>query len=100
MSKQDEQWQRLAKLARQAPKVPEPEMPYGFATRVVAQWPKVSAEPALEIIWEKFALRFLGIAFAIMAITVSLTYSTLAEESHALVTMTESVLGTAPVIEP
>ena len=98
MSKQDEQWQRLAKLARQAPKAPEPEMPYGFATRIVAQWPKANAEPALEIIWEKFALRFLGLAFAIMLVTVGLTYSSLAEESHELVTMTDSVIDT--VLQP
>ncbi|HEY1174056.1 MAG TPA: hypothetical protein VGH19_22005 [Verrucomicrobiae bacterium] len=97
MSAEKENWEKLVKLARQAPKAAEPEMPLGFATRVVANWPKTNA-PSLEVIWEKLSLRFLGVALAIMLVTVGFGYSAIASDSQDMVRMTDSVLGS--VLEP
>ena len=100
MSAEQQNWDKLVKLARQAPKDAEPEMPLGFATRVVANWPKTSASPSLEVIWEKLSLRFLGVAMAIMIITVGISYPSIAAyaQEHEMVVMTDSVLG--EVLEP
>jgi len=101
MSAEQEKWDKLVKLARQAPKGPEPEMPLGFATRVVANWPQpVAAVPSLEAIWEGLSLRFLGVAMAIMLVTLSFTYSTIAADSDqpVIVSLTDSALDA--VLEP
>jgi hypothetical protein len=100
MSAENEKWDKLVKLARQAPKAVEPEMPLGFATRVVANWPKAQAAPSLEAIWEGLSLRFLGVAMAIMIITVGISYPSLAAyaQEHEMVVMTDNVLG--EVLEP
>jgi hypothetical protein len=37
MSQFDQQWQKLVTLARQAPDADGVQIPYGFATRLVAQ---------------------------------------------------------------
>lgn len=92
MSAEQEKWDKLVKLARQAPKGPEPEMPLGFATRVVANWPKAVETPSLEAIWERLSLRFLGVALAILVVTVGFSYSTIAADQHEMVNMTDSVL--------
>lgn len=99
MSAENENWDKLVKLARQVPKAAEPEMPLGFATRVVANWPKAAA-PSLEAIWEGLSLRFLGVAFAIMIIAVGFSYPTIAAtvQEHEMVSMTDNVLG--EVLEP
>ena len=98
MNKHDEQWKRLTKMARKAPAAPEPEMPYGFATKVVALWPKQSVEPTLEMIWERLTLRVLGIAMAVMLVTLGVTYPSLAEESHGVLSLTDNVIEN--VIQP
>lgn len=98
MSAEQQNWDKLVKLARQAPKGAEPEMPLGFATRVVANWPKAATAPSLEAIWEKLSLRFLGVAFAIMLVTVGFGYSAIARDSQDMARMTDSVLGS--VLEP
>ena len=38
MSKRDTDLERLLQSAARAPKEPDPEAPFGFDTRVVAQW--------------------------------------------------------------
>lgn len=98
MNKHEQKWDRLVELARQAPKAPDAEAPLGFATRVVANWPKSAAEPSIWTIWEGLSLRFLGVGLAIMIITVGASYSTLAEDSHDMVNMTDSVIET--VLQP
>ena len=98
MSAENEKWDKLVKLARQAPQGPEQEMPLVFATRVVANWPKTTTAPSLEVIWEKLSLRFLGVALAIMLVTVGFGYSAIAMDGREMQQMTDSVLG--PVFEP
>ena len=57
-------WDKLARLARQAPEPARAEMPFGFATRVVANWPAPTAE--LSNIWELLSVRSLVLAALIM----------------------------------
>ncbi len=98
MSAEQQNWDKLVKLARQAPKGAEPEMPLGFATRVVANWPKTTAGPSLEAIWEKLSLRVLGVAFAILLVTAGFSYNVIAADKHEVVQMTDSTVGA--VFEP
>lgn len=65
----DALWQRLVEEARLNPD-PKPEVPYGFATRVVARW-KSSAEPTLLEAMSSLSQRFFMIgvgAFALCAV--------------------------------
>ncbi|MCD6052019.1 MAG: hypothetical protein K0Q55_3437 [Verrucomicrobia bacterium] len=98
MSAEQQNWDKLVKLARQAPKGAEPEMPLGFATRVVANWPKTAVAPSLEAIWERLSLRFLGVAFAILLVTAGFSYNVIAADQPDVVQMTDSALGV--VFEP
>jgi len=101
MSAEQEKWDKLVKLARQAPQGPEPEMPLGFATRVVANWPQPAASgPSLEAIWEGLSLRFLGVAMAIMLVTLGFSYSSIAADSEqpVVLSLTDSALDA--VLEP
>jgi hypothetical protein len=54
---------RAARLA--ASPVPCEDAPLGFATRVVAQW-RAHPEPSLTVLWQRFALRVLGVMALIL----------------------------------
>ena len=56
MNDWDPSLKRLCQWARQAPKHESVAIPYGFATRVVAQWQSAHHE-LLPAIWERFACR-------------------------------------------
>lgn len=73
MNGMEQKWNRLVKLARQAPPAPEPEMPYGFATRVVARWPS-SAAPSAWTVWESLSGRILAVSCALMILSVLTGY--------------------------
>lgn len=75
MSESKDNWQKLARLARQAPKPVEAAAPFGFATRVAARWsggesPTPSAWDVLEV----FSLRSLVVAGALMVAVVFVSY--------------------------
>lgn len=75
MSEPKDNWQKLARLARQAPKPAGAEAPFGFATRVAARWaagesPAPSAWDVLEI----FSLRSLVVAGALMVAVLFVSY--------------------------
>src|SRR5262249_41164062 len=57
-------WKKLTTRAREAPALAE-SMPYGFATRVVAQWRALPQEDLQEI-WQRLTYRGLAIAAAIL----------------------------------
>ena len=75
MSEPRDNWQKLARLARRAPKPAEEPVPFGFATRVAARWasgetPTPSAWDVLEV----FSLRSLVVAGALMVAVVFVSY--------------------------
>jgi len=75
MSEPKDNWQKLARLARQAPKPAEDAAPFGFATRVAARWaggesPPPSAWDVLEV----FSLRSLVVAGALMVAVLFVSY--------------------------
>ncbi len=66
-------WYQLARLARQAPPEPHPEMPFGFDTRVVAawqaQWGLIEGPP-----WAALLRTALVCAAVIMLLSLAMTY--------------------------
>ena len=76
MSELNNHWQKLARLARQAPKTAETGAPFGFATRVAARW-AVAEPPAPSAwdVWEQFSLRSLVVAGALVVAVLMLQWS-------------------------
>ncbi|RME73268.1 MAG: hypothetical protein D6781_00775 [Verrucomicrobia bacterium] len=79
MKYSEQAWDRLLRLARSAPQ-PAPEStraPLGFSARVVAQWHAEMGAAVREAVWERLALRGLGVAcvLALIAAAVALPLS-------------------------
>ena len=76
MNEFERRWKLAAAAARRTADEPEPQAPYGFATRVVARWQTAPA-PSLIAVWQRLAWRVLGgvaVALAAMlAIDVALS---------------------------
>jgi hypothetical protein len=69
MNEFERRWQLGARAARaDAPNLSN-EAPFGFATRVVAQWQK-NPEPSLMALWQRLSLRVLG-AMALIFISLA-----------------------------
>jgi hypothetical protein len=75
MSEPTDNWQRLARLARQAPQPAEAEAPFGFATRVASRWSSGEAPaPSTWDVLELFSLRSLVVAGALMVGVLFVSY--------------------------
>ncbi len=72
-------WENLARLARQAPEPAPAETPFGFATRVVANWPSVSTSE-LSAVWEFLSLRSLVLAALITVVTLGTNYDLMSHD--------------------
>ena len=76
MNEFERRWKIAAAATRLADNEPEPQAPFGFATRVVARWQAAPA-PSLIQVWQRLAWRVLGgvaVALAAMlAIEVALS---------------------------
>jgi len=73
MSEPKDNWQKLARLARQAPQPGAAEVPFGFATRVAARWASSeSPAPSAWEVWEQFSLRGLMLA-SVLVVAVAFT---------------------------
>lgn len=75
MREPKDNWQKLARLARQAPKPAETAAPFGFATRVAARWsagesPVSSAWDVLELL----SLRSVVVAGALLVAVAFVSY--------------------------
>lgn len=64
-SDMDTRWRRIVSAARKAPAKPEPEMPPGFSTRVVAHW-KSNPTQSLFATWKRLSLRVLAFGCLVM----------------------------------
>ncbi len=78
MKPESDPWSRLARTARQSPEPAAAEAPFGFATRVVAQWQTAPA-PSLASVWETLSKRILAVSCALMVITVVASYGLIQE---------------------
>jgi hypothetical protein len=75
MSEPKDNWQRLARLARQAPKPAGEGAPFGFATRVAARWATGAAPtPSAWDVLEALSLRSLVVAGALMVAVLFTSY--------------------------
>jgi len=79
----DRNWQIGAAKARQAPVPPLSEMPFGFATRVVAQWQSRTHAASPDAVWERLSLRALVCASVLLLISLAWT-SSLASDGQML----------------
>ena len=73
----DKAWQRLVKVARQAPDDRGWTAPYGFATQVAARAFE-KKRPAMSLI-ERFSLRALGVSCLLAVLGVAGNYSVIAQ---------------------
>jgi hypothetical protein len=83
-------WMRLAGAARQAPAAP-PDMPFGFDTRVLADW-RSRREPDGTLPWALLLRGALVCASLIMLVSVAMNYQTLREREPGSVAIADSVL--------
>jgi hypothetical protein len=70
-------WTRLVTAARQAPDDRDTTAPYGFATRVAAL--AASSDRKFGSVFERFALRAVGIAGLLAALSVAVNYAELSK---------------------
>lgn len=70
----DERWKIAAAAARRATKETATEVPFGFATRVVAGW---RAQPAASLtwLWQRLALRVLGAVLLVLVTLAALDFT-------------------------
>ena len=68
-------WTRLTAAARQAPDDRDTSAPYGFATRVAAL--ALAQEERVYSLFERFALRAVGVSCLLALVSVALNYSAL-----------------------
>ena len=76
MKSHDQTWQKLSRLASHAPENPA-DVPFGFATRVVAAWKSSPAEGFLAAL-DGVTWRGLMVATGVLGVCALLSYSTLA----------------------
>jgi hypothetical protein len=78
---ENDSWQRLVKLARQAPAEPWAGAPLGFAGRVVARW-RAGEAPAAGAwnMWEGLSWRSLGVALAVMLLCLGVNFQSVREQ--------------------
>lgn len=88
-------WRRLVTAARQA-QDQTPAAPYGFATRVAAR--ALASERRLAGVFDRFALRALGIACLLAAASIAINYSMVANSTHGA--MADDELQMTPTEDP
>lgn len=75
-------WSRLTAAAREAHDDREASVPYGFATRVVAL--AFAQEGRVASLFERFALRAVGVSALLALFSVALNYQSLSNEAYAV----------------
>jgi hypothetical protein len=98
MNKNYNFWEKLTRLARQAPEPGPAEMPYGFATRVVANRPTAAPGAELSAAWESLSVRSLALAALVMAFTLGLNYDLMNHDWTQEVTPVDTAFE--PLLEP
>ena len=97
MKENHDAWDNLVRLARQAPKPPPSEIPFGFVARVAARWPATTVVE-LSAVWEFLSLRSLILAALIMVATLGINYDLLSHDWTQEVDVADP--GFEPLLEP
>ena len=84
-------WDRLAAAARRAPAPPPADMPFGFDSRVVAEW-RSSGGAEEWLPWARLLRGALVCASLIMLLSVAMNFHTLKERKPGSVAIADSVL--------
>ena len=92
MHEPNDNWQRLARAARHAPAPAPPELPHGFATRVVARW-QAGETFAAPSAWEWLSLRALGWVAAVMVASLCLNLDVFGQDWTQPFTMADNVVA-------
>jgi len=69
MNEFERRWKMGLEAARRTAPSSSEEAPFGFATRVVAQW-SAQPEPSVLALWQQFAVRVLG-AMAVVLVALA-----------------------------
>ena len=84
-------WDRLSAAARRAPEPPAADMPFGFDSRVVAEW-RSSGGAEEWLPWARLLRGALVCASLIMLLSVAMNFHTLKERKPGSVAIADSVL--------
>ncbi len=84
-------WMRLADAARQATPGPPPDVPFGFDTRVLAQW-RSQREAEETLPWTLLLRGALVCASLLMLLSVAMNYQSLKEREPGSVAIADSAL--------
>ena len=74
-------WSRLTAASRHVPDNRDPSAPYGFAMRLAAL--AMAQERKMVSLFERFALRAVGVACLLAVASVALNYSAIAKANSA-----------------
>ena len=84
-------WKRLAGTARRVPAEPAPEMPFGFDTRVIADWQaRREGEEALP--WARLLRGALVCASLIMLLSLAMNFQSWKEGDPSPATVADSAI--------
>ncbi len=83
MNEFDRRWKLAAAAQRGADATESEDVPFGFATRVVAQWRSGGGELPLAVIWQRLAWRVLGGVATALALVIAM-HVTLDTDGDAL----------------
>jgi hypothetical protein len=90
MNEFEDRWMKGAEAARRATSAASEEAPFGFATRVIAQW-QSQPEASLNLLWQRLAMRVLG-AMAIILLSLA-TYDALSMGDNSVEPPVENAVG-------
>lgn len=90
MNEFEDRWMKGAEAARRAKPATSDEAPFGFATRVVAQW-QSQPEASLNLLWQGLAMRILG-AMAIILLSLA-TYDAISMGDNSVEPPVENAVG-------
>lgn len=72
MNEFDRRWKLAATARREADATEPQDAPFGFATRIVAQWRSAKGELPLAVIWQRLAWRVLGGVATALALVIAM----------------------------
>jgi len=84
-------WQQLVVTAKRAPRQPDNSMPFGFDTRVLAEW-KSSLVRSEGVPWTAFLRGALVCSTVIMLLSLVVNYETARESEPTAVAIADSAL--------
>ena len=84
-------WKRLAGMARRAPEEPAPQMPFGFDTRVLADW-QARREGEELVPWARLLRGALACASLIMLLSLAMNFHSMKEADPGPVAIADSAI--------